>query len=118
MRDHLDQHVAARFKERFGLVVGLNELLWIEREIEAGHARHLGAQQAVESGGGYGGRRLRHFYALVIGELDVRVVYDRAARRIVSVLPPEWRAPIGAAAARRSPRKHPRDDAYGERSGG
>jgi hypothetical protein len=115
MRDHIDRHVAARFRERFGMVVGANELLWIEREIANGNARCVGVQQAIEAGGGFGGRRQRQFYALTIGSVAVRIVYDTAAGRVVSVLPPEWRTPTTGAAATAPKRKHPRDDAYGRK---
>jgi len=87
------RHAAARFLERFGLEVGLNELLWIEREVQSGAARRVGVQEAREAGDGHRARRERHIYSVAIKGNDVRIVYDPEARRVVSCLPPEWRAP-------------------------
>jgi hypothetical protein len=65
MRDQLDTHVAERFLTRFGLAVGLNEILYLEREIASGSCQRVGVQEAVEPGNGLPGHRERHIYRLL-----------------------------------------------------
>jgi len=124
MRDHLDTHVAARFLSRFGLAIGLNELLYLEREITSGSHRCIGVQEAREPGNGSPGHRERHIYSMAIsipGRTPVALyaVWDPESRRVVSVLPPSWAVPHGKLWGDggkvhdgRTSRKDPRDDAY------
>jgi hypothetical protein len=114
MRDHLDAHVAARFLSRFGLAVGLNEILWIEREIlsDSYSCRHVGVQEARESGAGYEGHRERHIYALAAGGVSILAIWDPESRRLVSVVPPTWTVVLTRAHDGRTSRKDPRDDVY------
>ena len=70
------QHAVRRAAERFGVVLSTEAYDALVRQIQAGQARFLFKEST----------RLSHF-ALVIGGVEVRAVYDRMRHTVVTVLP-------------------------------